>query len=165
MIQARGPVFGPLTSGIILTSPDPAAPEGRLLGREVTVPGAEVVLQLDRIASRRRDHGLQPDGAGARDVGAEISPKEPQVYAVPFRTSQPLMRAEVLALTWYMSVAPKRLGPSAVCAPSVAALLLAATDHPAIDYRLALFRRAAHPARSAPGAWDRRPRDGMCRGG
>ncbi|EZQ16069.1 hypothetical protein CF98_41430 [Halopseudomonas bauzanensis] len=50
-------------------SADLAAPEGRVIGREVAVRDPEVPLQLDGIARGERHHGLQPDRGGERDVG------------------------------------------------------------------------------------------------
>lgn len=50
-------------------SSDLAAPEGRVVGREVAVRDPEVPLQFDGVARRQRHHGLQPDGGCERDVG------------------------------------------------------------------------------------------------
>ena len=50
-------------------SSDLAAPEGRVVGREVAVRDPEIPLQLNGIARRQRHHGLQPDRGGQRDMG------------------------------------------------------------------------------------------------
>jgi len=46
-----------------------AAPEGRVVGREIPIPRAETPLQFDGIARSQRHHGLQPDRGGKRDMG------------------------------------------------------------------------------------------------
>ena len=50
-------------------SADLAAPEGRVIRREIPILRAEIPLQLNRIARRQRHHGLQPDRGGQRDMG------------------------------------------------------------------------------------------------
>jgi len=50
-------------------SADLAAPAGRLVVGEVAVRDPEISLQLDGISRGQRDHGLQPDRGGERDMG------------------------------------------------------------------------------------------------
>jgi hypothetical protein len=70
-----------------------------VIGREVAVRDPEIPLQLDGIARRQRHHRLQPEGGGERDMGAEISPREPRISVAPFSTSRPRIRAVALELT------------------------------------------------------------------
>ena len=41
--------------------PDLAAPERRVIGREIPIRRAKGALQLDGVALRERRHGLQPE--------------------------------------------------------------------------------------------------------
>ncbi|MGX0904613.1 hypothetical protein ACSSV8_003203 [Roseovarius sp. MBR-79] len=50
-------------------SPDLAAPEGRVLRREVAIRDPEISLQLDDIVGAERHHGLEPERGGEGDVG------------------------------------------------------------------------------------------------
>ena len=65
---------------------------------EVAVRDPEVPLQLDGIACGERDHGLQPDRGGERDVGGGDFAEGAVDSGVPFSTSCPRMRAVALAL-------------------------------------------------------------------
>ena len=70
------------------------------VGGEVAVRGAEVALQFDRVSGGVSDTSVCSQSAVASDACAPlISPREPRISVVPFRTSCPLMRGDVLALT------------------------------------------------------------------
>ena len=62
-------------------SADLAASEGRVIGREVAVRDPEISLQLDGIARGQRDHGLQPDRGGERDMrGRDFAERLPSKW-------------------------------------------------------------------------------------
>ena len=46
---------------MFLPSADLAAPERRVIGREIPIRRAKGALQLDGVALRERRHGLQPE--------------------------------------------------------------------------------------------------------
>ena len=91
-----------------MAGPGLADPEGGVVGGNVAAGGAEVPLQLDRVARRQGHHGLEREGGRQRHMGRGNLARTALISVNLFSSKRPFIRAVVLALTSWSSDAPKR---------------------------------------------------------